>query len=124
MKKQALTILAMAGLLAIGSVVSLHADSDSKVRKVRADIPFAFVVGNETLPAGTYTAKYNSNETTLVIQNLDHSRSAVSFTNAVRKGKSVVMGDDSPKLIFNRDGDQYVLAQVWVGGGLGGRELQ
>lgn len=122
MKKQALTVLALAGLLAIGSVVSLHADTGSKVRKVRADIPFAFVVGNETLPAGTYTANYNSDRSTLVIQSLDQSRSAVSFTHAVEKVKG--MEGNSPKLIFNRDGDQYVLAQVWVGGGLGARELE
>ena len=121
MTKQALTVLAMGSLWAMGSVVSLHADNGGKVR---ADIPFDFVVGNETLLAGTYTAKYNNNHAVLLIQSLDHRTSAVSLTHTVRKGKSVGMEDNSPRLIFSRYGDQYFLTQVWVGGGLDARELQ
>ncbi len=32
--------------------------------------------------------------------------------------------ENSPKLLFNRYGDQYFLTQVWGGGGIDGRELR
>ena len=124
MKKQALTVLALASLLAMGSVVSLHANSFG--HKVRADIPFDFIVGNETLLAGTYTAQTLSasthNTAVLLIQSLDHPTSVFSLTHGVSVAR-LGMEDNPPKLIFNRYGDRYFLTQVWAGGDIDGREL-
>ena len=119
MKKRALTVLALASLLAMGSVVSLHANS---VAKVQADIPFDFIVGNETLPAGTYTAKFTNNPAVLVIQSRDHSTGVVSLAHivsVVRLGTE----ENPPRFIFNRYGNRYFLTQVLPGGDLQGREL-
>ena len=125
MKKQALTVLALASLLAMGSVVSLHANSVG--HKVRADIPFDFIVGNETLPAGTYTAETLSpsthNTAVLLIQSLDHRTSVFSLTHGVFSVARLGMEDNPPRLIFNRYGDRYFLTQVLPGRDTDGREL-
>ncbi len=118
MKKQTLTVLAIATLLAIGSVVSLHADRDSEVW---ADIPFDFMVGNTTYPTGSYAVQYTNPQGVFVIHiGEDESRSMLLWSNTV-SAKS--REDNSPKLIFNRYGDQYFLTQVWAGGDIDGREL-
>ena len=118
MKKQALTVLAMATLLAMGSVASLQADSGGEVW---ADIPFYFMVGNTTYPTGSYAVQYTNPQGVFVIRiGEDESRSMLLWSNTVpaKSGE-----DNSPRFIFNRYGDQYFLTQVWAGGDIDGREL-
>ena len=50
----------------------------------------------------------------------DKSRSTLLWSNTVPARSRE---DNSPRLIFNRYGDQYFLTQVWVGGDIDGREL-
>ena len=120
MKKQALTFFAMASLFVLLAVGSAYADFYST--KIRADIPFDFTVGNETLPAGTYTFKrLDTNTRVLVIQSPDHRVSAFAITNTVQDNPQRI--EDESKLIFNRYGDLYFLTQVWAGGSISGREL-
>ena len=118
MKRQALTVLAMASLFAMLAVVSVHADSDSEVR---ADIPFDFIVGNTAYPTGSYAVQYTNQQGVFVIHiGEDESRRTLLWSNtAPAKSRE----DNSPKLIFSRYGDQYFLTQVWAGGDIDGREL-
>ncbi len=118
MKKQALTVLAMAALLAMGSVASLRADSGGEVW---ADIPFDFIVGNTAYSAGSYAIQYTNPQGVFVIHiGEDESRSLLLWSNTV-PAKS--REDYSPRFIFNRYADQYFLTQVWAGGDIDGREL-
>ena len=55
MKKQALAILAMASLSLMLAVVPAYADPDSEVQ---ANVPFDFIVGDNTYPAGSTASKY------------------------------------------------------------------
>ena len=81
MKKQALAVLAMATLLAMLAVVSVHADSDSEVW---ADIPFDFMVGNTTYPTGSYAVQYTNPQGVFVIHiGEDESRSMLLWSNTV-----------------------------------------
>ena len=118
MKKQALTVLAMASLLAMLAVVSVHADPGSEVR---ADIPFDFIVGNTAYPTGSYAVQYTNPQGVFVVHiGEDESRRTLLWSNTApaKSGE-----DNSPRFIFNRYGDQYLLTQVWAGGDSGGREL-
>ncbi len=120
MKKQTLTFFAMASLFVMLAVGSAYADADRT--RVRADIPFDFIVGNATLPAGTYTFKRrDTNAGVLVIQSRDHRESAFAITNTVQCNPQQI--EDESKLIFNRYGDLYFFTQVWAGGSISGREL-
>ncbi len=109
MKKQALTVLSIGSLLVMLAVVPLYAISS----KITANIPFDFMVGNKTLPAGSYrVGRSTTMGMMLVIQSADHRGSAFFLAHFV----SAKSGQDkSAKLIFNKYGDQYFLSQVWSG---------
>ena len=80
---------------------------------VRADIPFAFVVGNATLPAGEYRIKQvsMSEASAQAIQRSDGSASMIVLTNvADRKGQNT-----EPRLVFERYGNECFLSQIWSG---------
>ncbi len=116
MKKQALTVVSMLSLSVMLAVVSVYGNAFDF--KVRANIPFDFVVGNETLPSGTYTVEIAANNYgVLAIRGTDNRTSAFVLANTV-SDKDIQ--DNSPKLIFNRYGDQYFLSQVWSGARLDG----
>jgi hypothetical protein len=83
-------------------------------------IPFDFVVGGKTLPAGDYSVKSSGSERTLLlIDRQDASASIFLGTNPIiaSEPKSV------SKLVFNRYGDRYFLSQVWTAGNSCGRLL-
>jgi len=81
---------------------------------VRADVPFDFIVGDKTLPAGkiTVSAASASNGGPLSIANFDKGQSTLRMS-------LLLMGPDSTeqgKLVFHKYGNQYFLAQVWIPG--------
>ena len=86
--------------------------------KVKANIPFDFHVGTQSLPAGVYTIVPLKGSTVLIRSKEGH-QSAVSETNAVQTNQSSADG----KLVFNRYGVFYFLSQVWTPGEEVGRKL-
>ena len=120
MKKQALTVLSMASLFVMLAVGSAYADADSAW--VRADIPYDFIVGNKAYPAGTYAVEYTDPQGVFVVQiGEDDRRRTLLWSDTV---PAKLIQDHSPRLIFNRYGNEYFLSQVWVGRDIGGRKLR
>ena len=78
--------------------------------KVKADIPFDFIVGKKKLPKGEYTISSLTDTGVFVIRNAKGEK-AVSFITF--RGKMVKK--PKAKLAFNRYNDQYFLARVWDG---------
>jgi len=78
--------------------------------KIRAEIPFDFMVGKKRMPKGEYLIESLNDSGTLTIRHAKRGK-AVTF-NTIRHKPT-----DSPKskLIFNRYGDQYFLARIWDG---------
>jgi hypothetical protein len=76
--------------------------------KIRAEIPFDFMVGKKRLPKGEYLIESINESGTLTIRHAKKGK-AVTF-NTIRHKPT-----DSPKskLVFNRYGDQYFLARIW-----------
>ena len=100
-----------AALLAAASV----AVGQTKPGDIVVNVPFSFVAGAQTLPAGHYIVAamddtvriFNSQTTGLYLPTHSASRSST----------------DGTKLVFHRYGDTYFLSAMWIGGNAIGREL-
>ncbi len=118
MKKLGL-VLSMSSLLVMLAVVPASG-AGRLDHKIQADIPFDFMVGDKTFPAGTYTfADPNITPGVLLIRSLDRRESLLVATRGVEN----LTPSDETKLVFTRYGDLYFLAQVWTAGDVSGREL-
>jgi len=106
MKKQAITILILATLLAHG-FSSAQAQSD---KLIAANIPFNFVIRDRALPPGEYlfSLVQIGGSDAVKLQSADGNITAFIPTRSARAKASQA----APKLVFNRYGDQYVLSQV------------
>jgi len=111
MTKQLLKGFWAASLVAVLAVLSVPAHA----AEIRAKIPFSFTVNGKTLPAGTYSVSTEAVQGGLLVRGFRDG--AVVLTNSIESGK-----DTTPKLVFHRYGDQYILRQAWMGTGRG-REL-
>jgi len=117
MKKSASTLIAAVSLV-ISMSVAIQAQTASQLR-LKVNVPFGFMVLNQSLPAGEYTVSRINPASDVVIVQL-HSKDGRS--NAMVQ-MNFVAGDklqDGGKLIFDRRGDQYFFAQVWLGGSSSG----
>ena len=87
---------------------------------VRANVPFEFIVGDKTLPAGKIVVRELSatNSGAMAISNLDAGQNAVRITHGVTNPRQA----DRAKLVFRKYGNRYYLAQVWIPG-YDGREF-
>jgi hypothetical protein len=76
--------------------------------QLQADVPFQFVVGHKTLPAGTYLVDPSVSSKVLSIQSADRREKWMALaTYAVAKDYQ-----RESKLVFHRYGDRYFLAGV------------
>ena len=115
MKTRALVMAAVMALTAMATTRVAQAQNAMAV-----NVPFDFVSGGKTLPAGEYTVRASGAGNTLIlIDRQDASVSALIITHAV---VSLDTQTES-KLIFNRYGDRYFLSQVWSEGNSQGRQL-
>jgi hypothetical protein len=87
---------------------------------VIAQVPFPFVVGHETLPAGQYEVRQSDDRgDILFIEGMNNKSSAFALTMSA--GGNDPMGD-RPVLVFTRRENEYRLSQIWVSS-TEGREL-
>ena len=84
-------------------------------------IPFDFVAGGKTLPAGAYRIEpvKRDSYTAWEIQSTAGRAGAVVMTSAIRG----VASEEGARLVFQKRGEAYVLAQVWPSGEGAGREV-
>jgi hypothetical protein len=110
MKKQILMSL-MAIAVVVGLSAAVQAQSQ---REWKANIPYEFVAGEKTLPAGDYTVTVvnpSSDRPALRIQNAD-GKAVVIVQTMAGSGKS----QDGAKLWFRNYADQYFFAGVQQAG--------
>jgi hypothetical protein len=112
-------VLLMSGLFALSMIAAGEVAQAQQIMQV--DIPFDFVAGGTTLPAGEYrVARLNGYSDVLVLRDQDDPRASImipTFTTEGRQSKS------RPTLVFHHYGDQYFLSQVWSAGDVRGRQL-
>ncbi|HVN80915.1 MAG TPA: hypothetical protein VMW38_18125 [Terriglobia bacterium] len=110
MRNSILKIMVALVLLTMATAWPLLAQSVTTLAK--AEIPFDFVVGQKTLPAGEYEIcpGNKTNKDILWIKKAD-SRAAA---NMITFGCNAKRQQAGPYLVFNRYGNQYFLSQVWT----------
>ena len=117
---KSLTMLTLVvGLTLVAAVVSANGQSTSTL--VTADIPFDFIVADQTLPAGKYTVRNVSDDGKgLKISSRDGESSVMRLSNlANEKSKK-----RNARMVFHRYGQQYFLAEVWTGDNYGRQLLK
>ena len=72
-----------------------------------ANVPFAFTIGDKQLPAGPYAVREMGRAT--LVQSKDAVYSVVGIYNYAGPLKG-----DETKLVFDKVGDHYFLAQIWT----------
>jgi hypothetical protein len=71
-----------------------------------ANVPFAFSVGQQQLPAGAYAVREVGSAT--LIENRDGSARSLALYQSAGPSKT-----DETKLVFHKIGDHYFLCQIW-----------
>lgn len=103
--------LAVAGALLGASVIAPNA-SASETLRVR--VPFQFVAGSQTLPAGEYAIEKMNDTGLLVLQGLGMKKAAtVVFTVPVNYSPAGAI----PGLVFSGDNSHRVLSRILLQGG-------
>lgn len=123
MRKQITKALTMMSLVLLFTLVLTVANAQAQSRaSYTAHIPFEFVVGNATLPAGDYTiTQIKTADGTVMIQlSAKGQNSALRLTEAMQPREP----RDKTVLVFNQYGQQYFLAEMWRAGEEEGRQVR
>lgn len=103
MKKVSMVLLALIGFFGVS------AGARAQEGTVIAKIPYEFVAGRKTFPAGTYTVTRVSSDGLSVFQIRNHETSEnTEFLLPVTSDVAV----DQPRLTFKRIGDTYYLGRI------------
>jgi len=118
MRKQLAKGFAMLMLVMALAFMTAVVTANGQSMTTRANVPFDFIVGGQSLAAGSYTvSSITSAGDCLSVKNNSAKGTAVSLT-------TIASGDSkSGKLVFHRYGERYFLAEVWAYGGAQGRQL-
>src|SRR2546421_915330 len=111
MKKQTLRIVATLSLFVLCACVC--AQAQTRNNPLKANIPFDFQIGRQTLPAGDYTISLvfpDSNLRTIMLKSNDGHTTKIVQMLAVEAPQVPETG----RLVFNRYGADHFLAQVWT----------
>lgn len=109
-------------LLTVGGGIVAHAQIDTSTT-IDANVPFAFVVGNTTLPAGKYQIKGLDDLTPGALELSavkGHTRVVFETENAQANPERL---QSKSELVFNKVGDMYFLSQVWAEDSASGSQL-
>jgi hypothetical protein len=112
MKKEMLKSFTMLMLTIALAALSVQAQSSNQMK---ANVPFRFTIGDQTLPAGDYTVRYinqDSGKNALLFKSTDGKTSRIVKMNTKQSGEQEIKAS----LVFNQYGDQYFLSEVWTGG--------
>jgi hypothetical protein len=110
------TMLLLIVSLAFVTAVAANAQS----RRANADVPFDFVAGNRTLPAGHYNiADSTTGREVVRISELKQAKGVFALTILVSSREA----PKQSKLVFHRYGNRYFLAEIWNAGDREGQKL-
>jgi hypothetical protein len=100
-------------ILAIAAAVAGSAQNIS----FRVSVPFNFIVGSETLPAGQYFVDVQAPSGLVALHCLDHEKSGAEVGLPI----GVSTDSNTSRLVFNRynNANTYFLSKVWGLNGYG-----
>jgi hypothetical protein len=118
MAKQMIKTLSMLMLLAVVALATTAVSAQSS-RRIVANVPFSFIVGDKEMPAGTYWVQPTTiGSGILRIAGTENSKSTVRLSTLLHRNYT-----GKGKLVFHRYQDQYFLSEIWQTGETDGRQL-
>jgi hypothetical protein len=117
MKQLTFWMFAAAGLALL---VLLATPAAAQASAIRADIPFAFTVCDQALPAGEY--KFEKENHVIRITRADSRRVWLARLTAGGSDRSAEKLENG-MLAFHRYGDVYVLSGFWRPGAIAGQSV-
>jgi hypothetical protein len=128
MKNQVVKTLTQIGLLAVIATVAAvgSAQGQSLAYRIRANIPFDFLVADKKLPAGEYLIgrALDSDDSVLVIKSVAGRVNALRLTSPIEtQAPKDARTAAEATVVFHRYGDQAFLSEVWPPGATVGRML-
>ena len=103
----------------LGMAVLMAGTSAAQSPSVRADVPFAFTVADQTLPAGAYRFSVEFDQKFVRIT--EEAGNKVWLARVVAGGSDRAAGDPNGGLLrFTRHGDRYLLTGIWGAGAVRG----
>jgi hypothetical protein len=106
-----------AGLLGMATLIAATAAAQAPA--IRADVPFAFTIADQTLPAGAY--RFSVELDHKLVRITDEGGKKVWLARIVAGGFDRAGGDLNGGLLrFDRHGDRYLLSGVWRAGAVRG----
>ena len=117
LKSFAISLLSCA--LAVGVLATAPAaTAQSSSTTVKVEIPFAFQVGSQHMPAGIYHIDLLSSDT-IALRGPDRHASGLVMVHSTVTLKT----PDQGVAVFDRYGNSYYLHQIWTQGDTSGREF-
>jgi hypothetical protein len=110
----------MIALLVLIGAMAVAAQAQPGGRRMIANIPFQFNVGDQTMPAGEYTVTQinpSSDRAVLQLRSKDGRSAAMIQMNEV-----IGKARESARLVFNCYGNQHYFAQAWTSADASGLE--
>ena len=107
MKNQIYRIAAILGIFLGLAVAGVQAQTPSRVE---VNIPFEFSAGKTTLKPGVYTVKRMAGNL-VTLRNVEDKSSMILNAPV---NLSSTDAESTERLVFNKYGDRYSLAQIWL----------
>jgi hypothetical protein len=107
MKNQIYQVMAILGIFVGLAVANAQAQAPSKVE---VNIPFEFSAAKTTLQAGIYSIKRMSGNQ-LALRTSDGKTAVVLYAPVTINSRDPKSAE---RLVFNKDGEQYFLSQIWL----------
>ena len=115
MRNQIYRVIAILGIFLSFAGANVRAQTASRVE---VSVPFEFTAGQTTLKPGVYQIKRMSGNL-VTLRNIDDSSSVILNAPVNLSSQDV---NATERLVFGKDGEQFVLAQIWLTSDTG-REL-
>jgi hypothetical protein len=111
------TKLIRMSVFAVVTAAAAYAQNAEGMR-MKTTIPFDFVVGNQTMPAGQYTVEHALVAPVLILKS-----SGGQAQNVITERVESVGARRTGELVFNTYGKEQFLSEVWTPGSKSGSQL-
>ena len=105
-------------VVATAALMSVSAIADDAIA-IKANVPFDFMVGNQSVPAGEYIFAQNGSWNMIQISSWDTR----TVLRVLRHPAGNNMTSSPYALVFHKYGNRHFLKQVWAGNGVMGVQL-
>ena len=105
------SVVIRVAFVAATAILFLAATGQAQSGGLKANMPFGFYAGDQLMPAGEYEIHAFGNGG-VKISNYDAHKAIVFFTVGLNQ---VTVDPISPRLVFNRYGEDYFLSEMWWG---------